>query len=511
MSSPSLARGPGRRLTAAACAAALVPGLALAAPSSADDSWERAPLNDCHVNDNGDPAISSLKFSTKTIDVRKKSKTLVATAKLSDTGGPGKASGISSAQLTLYSTDGGYLWGSFRKKSGSWVARIPIPKGQKPGDYQASVYVGDRASNDLYRPYEDLVGFDRSLTVRSVHDTSRPALKRLNFASTKVNTKKKAKKVRISAVVGDKGSGVSNVTVQLMHKDRSLYAFLTRKKGMYVGTLQVPKWMGVGTYKATATVYDHVGNYRQYSYKALGPVKGDRKMRIVSRKDSSRPVIGKPSHVKSVDVRTKSKRVTVTVRLKDKGSGVHYAYAYLDGGGYSGAALKRVKGTPRNGVWKGSMRIDECASTPGRFDLQVSAADAAGNHRAREATKLRVRASDRGTPWAEVEDPSAAGPVVLSFDEDVNGLTTTTAVIRQNTFDGTTPPPVAGTWACETASGGPTSCQTGAVRTAKFTPATPFEMYGYYEVTLNPEHQLGLTDLAGNPFRRFITSFGVYE
>jgi uncharacterized lipoprotein NlpE involved in copper resistance len=82
-----------------------------------------------------------------------------------------------------------------------------------------------------------------------------------------------------------------------------------------------------------------------------------------------------------------------------------------------------------------------------------------------------------------------AGPVTLDFTEDVVGVDNTTVSFGRD-----------GTWACTDASEAPTNCLTGAVRHASFTPASPFDNGAYYYLQLNPNHTLGLTDLAGNPF-----------
>ena len=68
---------------------------------------------------------------------------------------------------------------------------------------------------------------------------------------------------------------------------------------------------------------------------------------------------------------------------------------------------------------------------------------------------------------------------------------------------------MSGTWACTTADGVPVDCVNGPVREARFTPAAPFPVYHeegtvygpQWHVSLNPEHFLGVTDLAGNPFQ----------
>lgn len=66
---------------------------------------------------------------------------------------------------------------------------------------------------------------------------------------------------------------------------------------------------------------------------------------------------------------------------------------------------------------------------------------------------------------------------------------------------------MAGTWACKTVGGVTTSCATGQVRTASFTPTSSFTASTNHYIELNPEHQLGVTDLAGNPFDRYTMYF----
>jgi hypothetical protein len=76
-------------------------------------------------------------------------------------------------------------------------------------------------------------------------------------------------------------------------------------------------------------------------------------------------------------------------------------------------------------------------------------------------------------------------------------------VVRQGFYYrgyGTEPePPVPGSWTCRDVRDAVTSCATGRVRTAAFTPTTPFTPLSDYQVELNPEHTLGLVDMAGNP------------
>ena len=104
----------------------------------------------------------------------------------------------------------------------------------------------------------------------------------------------------------------------------------------------------------------------------------------------------------------------------------------------------------------------------------------------------------------KVTGPSSVTPtgnIKLLFNENVNGISGTSATLRESSFP--TPGPVlAGTWTCQTGANVATNCATGQVRKATFNPTANLENFTSYEMELNPEHQLAVTDLAGNPFRR---------
>ena len=93
----------------------------------------------------------------------------------------------------------------------------------------------------------------------------------------------------------------------------------------------------------------------------------------------------------------------------------------------------------------------------------------------------------------------------MTFSETVNGITSTSIVVHRLVGNGdvfTSTEVTPGTWACRNGSAAVVNCETGRVRTARFTPTHPLAASSDYSVVLNPEFSLGVTDLAGNPFRR---------
>jgi hypothetical protein len=122
-------------------------------------------------------------------------------------------------------------------------------------------------------------------------------------------------------------------------------------------------------------------------------------------------------------------------------------------------------------------------------------------------TRVTVTADDHTRPTASVPEgaQALAGPIPVRFSEPVNGITSSSVVVR-GPLDSLDPfangPVVPGTWTCRDASGAATDCEAGPVRTALFTPTQPLTASAYYAVTPNPEFSLAVTDLAGNPLLR---------
>jgi hypothetical protein len=141
----------------------------------------------------------------------------------------------------------------------------------------------------------------------------------------------------------------------------------------------------------------------------------------------------------------------------------------------------------------------------------------AGNQATLTATQLKtrgfpstvsVKAGDHVVP--QVTGPSASqptgGPITVSFNEVVNGISGTSATVRKGGFPDPGPV-VAGSWTCQTGAGAATSCATGQVRKASFTPTSPLDTFTSYQIELNPEGSLSVRDLGGNPFDRRLVFF----
>ena len=119
-------------------------------------------------------------------------------------------------------------------------------------------------------------------------------------------------------------------------------------------------------------------------------------------------------------------------------------------------------------------------------------------------SRIAVTAADHIVPLSGTSDRPVpvVGPIAVWFSENVNGVTSSSVLVRRLIGDFDQGPPIAGAWVCRDRAKALTDCQTGAAVVARFWPTDPLAPRREYVVTLNPEFSLDVTDLAGNPFRR---------
>jgi hypothetical protein len=348
-----------------------------------------------------------------------------------------------------------------------------------------------------------------SVTCTWLPNTTAPRVMTLRLGRTTVDTSSKAAHLTVTARATDARAGVKRVLVTAGNDRRSASVLLQRVKGTtadgrWRGTLTVPRWLGDTTWRLQVGVVDGVVNVRTYGWAALGALRhADRTITVHSRSDGAAPRGRLTVTPTSVDVRSQPQHVILRVRARDAGSGVRGVRVLLvdpdRADGSREVALHRISGTRHNGVWSAMATVSSCAIA-GTWRTEVEVTDRSLRSRQSRAglPTLVVVANDNLAPTV-VRTSTASGTPVLDFDEDVTGITPTSApVIAANGGA-----PVAGAWACTDATGATTGCATGTVRRAAFTPAAPTT--GQLFVLLNPEHSLGVTDLAGNPAGRRYT------
>ena len=240
---------------------------------------------------------------------------------------------------------------------------------------------------------------------------------------------------------------------------------------------------------------------------------------VRSRTESTRPIVQSSAAAPAtVDATTGDRSYTVSARVGDTVSGLAFVGVQIitpwmqeegvDLGDVDPEPMHLTAGSRHLGTWSTNIPVDSCWIDPGRYVLRIFASDRAGNRRGPAArTSVTVLTSDNQAPHPTSAEPFRAvgtQPVTYKFSEDVVGISGVGAPVlpggpwlgRAST--NLPPAPLPGTWACATNAKQPVDCWAGPVRLATWTPATPLAP-GEYGVDFNPEHNLDVSDLAGNP------------
>ena len=500
---------------------------ATATPSAALDPapGPKEPVNGCNSRDNTNPSINLLRLSPSPLDVTGGAKTLTVRTKLTDDGGPGPKSGVSSATVTLTSllnTDHTFDISLRRAKQPFvWTGTQLFPRGIVGGDWQVvGVFITDKAGNSRILNYGDLTlpVYDRDLTVTSNEDTSAPDLLHLALKPKRVDTRKQARNIVLTAKALDvQSAGVAQVQVEAANgKGHSAFANLTPVKGVnntLRGRMHIAQWQGSARWHLqSATVYDRAGNRQDYTRGDLASMGGDHTFRVIGRIDTAKPSISR-FHISArhIDVRTKPKQVEFSIRSRDPVSGIQFGYAALEDHGSIVAliGLRPSEAGSHDTVLNGKMHFRPCHSPRGVYGVRMYAFDGANNFRMVNRGTLTVQAKDRELPRASMAFTQTANSATINFSEKVDGVSTSSVRFSSvSTPLAFLPMDTVTCYPEKNLGGTPVDCLTGDVRSAAFVPSTPFSTGSYY-ATINPEGTLDVTDLAGNPFHQFQLIFSV--
>jgi hypothetical protein len=485
------------------------------------------PASQCfRVTDNGDPVLTTFGISPVAIDSRLGSKDVTFTATAEDTGGPGAPSGVAGGTVYVSFDDAGNWNLSAPLKpdgNGGLTGTLTILKQYRTATRYVSLAVNDVAGNTTMYTTADLeqMGLPTTFTTVTMPDVGAPSVRSVRLSTRTIDTREHSKSLAIKVRATD-DSAVKAIDVWLWGSPiRSSTAHLrlvagTAADGTWQGRINVPRWQGNSTAKLAIEVTDLLDNYRSYGPKKLAAIGQPGTVRILSRTDTEEPRLRFRSVTPaSVDLRTGARSVTVAVRVTDRLSGARRVWLTLrgpdDGNGNQpnlNMRLTRVSGTVHDGLWKATVPLRPCDAFAGSWDVVAFAWDAATGNYLDTPKAFTVLNADVLRPRATLAGDSylvrRGGPLAVTFDEDVVGIDADNTLVHvgdnQRGLAGDNPAAIPGTWACKDAAGAVVDCAVGPVRQAAFTPASPMIPGTNHTLVLNPEHHLGLTDLAGNPY-----------
>ena len=502
---------PGWLLVLAACLIAPATALTTAGPAAA-----AVPLSGCASSDNGLPTVTAATVTPSVVSTSTRPGAVDVSATVTDTGGPGPASGVAQVFVQLVGPAGRQLPERPLRMAPSgaeaWAAQVAIPVGTSPGTWLPVLVAVDVAGNSTTARLDGDTDPTAELEVHGTADTVAPLLVGLRLDRHRVDTRPHAAVVQVTARVRSGLAQPKRVTITAASGPRFATVPLHRVRGSaggstWLGPLRIPTWVGDGRWVLRAGLVDRVGNVRQYSAANLATLGRrhhvDGSFVVKSRVDRRQPsATGLTFAPPSVDVSTGDVQVQATLRARDAASGVVGVQLRLfdpdDSGVIVDTRLLLTAGTAHDGTWQAAATIPHCGADPGTWNAQLLVTDRSGrvHHYFAGQPTVVVTNTDTVAPRV-VRTSTATGLPVLDFSEDVTGISAASAPVISRA-DGSALP---GTWRCDDASAAPVSCTSGAVRRATYSSPASVPPEGS-SVELNPEHDLSLTDLAGNPVGR---------
>src|SRR3954447_927497 len=513
-------------MTRASAGAALAVALALVStlPGTSSAASAAVPLSPCVSADHGNPVVDALTVSRTRVDVTKGAQDVLVTVRAHDTGGPGAAVGLAHVDGSLLASAGRadveVAPVRLRHVRGDvWQGTLHLVRGFAPDSYTVGAAATDAVGQTgswFFGPagHRDNV----PLQVTAPSDRHHPVVTSLSVVPRRVDTRARAQRVKVSAHARDVGTGVQSVLVGAYNPPGG-GAFvpevaLRKVRGTrdrWVGELAFPRWTRPGLWRTVVSVTDRAGGQQRYSPafpRGTTPERAPLRRPLLHLRgtvDPSPPeaVTVAPSGA-TVDVRAGARVVVWRAHLRDPQSGVGKVVASVQTAFGSRVPLRMtlVRGTRRDGVWSASWTASSCTvAGPASIFLDVqNRAGGSALHGLEARASITVLNTDRRPPLASEAAGGTSTSRPISFDEDVSGLTASSARVqrRAGLFDPTVSV-LPGHWVCKDTLGTEVDCVAGPVRVATFVADQPMTAPGIYSVELNPEHVLELVDSAGNP------------
>jgi hypothetical protein len=419
------------------------------------------------------PQLTSLTFSTHTIDLTHGPRKVTVTAHATDTAA-GVASGVRDIEVEF---DAGHTGigaslnlVSGTRADGTWSGSVDFSDGAHDGtwsvgdltvtDARGNVQSYGRSGKDLTSPTDLRLhpDWDSSLTVTGSPASTPPAgpglkpgkLTGFRLAPKSVNTTHAVKTVKVTAAfTGHRPSAVALLLTTddggiAFSKTRgvstpsaasrfarvasgkaasdaffSKFALLKRTHhDHWVGHVKVGKWLG--HLVAQPTLIAGFGKavkprFKEFDQDRLKALHFTHALKITSGVDSTKPALtGLRVTPTTVDTRSGSQLVTITARATDKQSGLGFAVAQIvsRGGFETPGSFRDVRLFRHGNLWIGHANIRECAPS-GTWKVSIDLVDRADNV-AQYSSKKLLAAGLPGTLSVTSNPGDAVPPSVQS-------------------------------------------------------------------------------------------------
>jgi hypothetical protein len=536
----SVAHGFRTAMVAAGCCGLFFAVPAMAGSDAAAGSWSGtavgAPVgvNACYSRDNGDPRLMDFRYGPATVSIVDKRAKIHFRVRARDTGGPGPAGGLRKVRVWFGTSGFGDDIGTpghdlTRRAGGWWTGAVFVPRRSQ---HRMLPVVGldlrDRAGNTRsysHSALQKLTGRSMNVSITTAKDKTPARLTAFSVTPKSVDARDAIRYVTFTARMVDPQSTIGEVVVD----GKGDTSWLSPEAGSIVlrkvaatlhlfrARVPVTRWVGDHRWRTAGVwTWNSAGRLASYPRQRLAALGFDGDFSARSGTDATRAK-ARSFQVSdtALDVRHGDARVSVRVHATDVGAGVADVYVFTESDHFS-VILRRTSGTGNDGIWTGTTTVSHCRTPTSKWPLEIAIVDGTGyDNETLYDTKalaaqgwqhqIRVTGSDIDPPQAVLPSQiAAAGPIPMTFNERVQGIDRSSVRIRWIRADGSRGRALMGRWRCFDGPGIRTDCRSGSVRFGRFRPAQQLAAGGKYEVALNPNHHLGVTDLAGNPLRQTV-------
>jgi hypothetical protein len=295
---------------------------------------------------------------------------------------------------------------------GVYTKTVVVPALSAKGTFAIDrLIVADNAGNQLFLDRNDLVsrGLPSSFEQIGDGDSALPEIRSLTFDSAAVDTSAGAKTITLTARLTDDFSGVKvayfqffNVAgqVQVAPFYPSNLRSGTALDGIYVGTLNVPRYSAPGTwYVDTVSVYDQAGNVRVRTRIDLAARGMTSSFEQTGPGDTTPPTLQDLSWTPTtINTAIAAQEITIAARITDNLAGLRPDYwrALITFLSPSGQYLvvylnQQVAGTALDGIVTGVLTVPAFSESGVWTLINMTVPDAVGNQRSYYATDLAAQ------------------------------------------------------------------------------------------------------------------------
>jgi len=363
----------------------------------------------------GKPVVTNVALSADTLDVRERGRPITLTVEAQESVEPVHDITLVRAELLSPSLSfrhpARYVWTTLAltdgtATDGTWSGTATIPRWTIPGEWTVGYLLLEDSGggvSTLYgsSPDDWEPDWQRTFTVQSVADITRPTLTAFTFSPREVDTRRRIRTVQIRARAADTESGVGDVYVNFESVTTTATSrttighstHLTRSGRWWKGVLRVPMWAGQGrhAWHPYVRVFDRATNSRTVTTKQLRARGAPTSLFVTSRTDRDRPrVTGLTRTPGTVDVSAADARISFTVAAADRSSGAQAlrVTATSPSGTVAKRKLVRAAGPRRATSFSGTLRIPVGAEA-GEWTVHLLVTDLVGHRRSYTTGQLR--------------------------------------------------------------------------------------------------------------------------